>query len=159
MYALPALSKSKPAGPENLAAVPVPSVEPLDDWPASVATVAAKPATALVGAFGTKPGITVSGLDAGPSPTMFVAYTVTVTLTLFVMPVIVQPVDDPFPVHDCPELAVALYCVMVAPPFDAGAAHVMVMFVLPPVAVTFCGTPGSASGMKLFDALDTSPTP
>src|SRR3954452_9046813 len=118
-YMLPELSKSKPLGPLSLAPVPVPSSQPLVE-PAKVDTTPAAPAATFVGAFGTKPGITVMGLDAGPSPTLFVAYTVTVTLTLFVSPVIVQPVDAPFPVHDCPELAVAVYVVIAEPPFDAG---------------------------------------
>ena len=64
------------------------------------------PATTLVGALGTKPGITFTALDDGPLPTTLVAYTVTVIVVLFVNPEIVQPVDEV--VHVCPVLAVAV---------------------------------------------------
>ena len=109
-----------------------------------------------MGAFGTKPGMTVTGLDAGPIPMLFVALTVIVIDALFVSPAIVQVVDDV--AHDCPELAVAVYEV-IAEPFDAGALHATSALVFPPVAATFDGAPGTEAGVKLFDALEAEPVP
>jgi hypothetical protein len=63
-----------------------------------VVTAVTRPASTFVGAFGTKPGITLAALDAGPVPMMLVAVTVIVTDTLFVSPLIEQLV--PVAAHD-----------------------------------------------------------
>ena len=103
---LPELSTARLLGSLNDAAVPVPSANDVLPEPASVVTEATRPAMRLVGAFGTKPGITPTELDAGPMPMALLAVTLIVMDTLLVSPLIVHPVE--VVVHDWPELAVAV---------------------------------------------------
>ena len=56
---------------------------------------------------------------------------------------------------------VTVYPVIAEPPLSVGAVHVIVAFVLPPVATTEVGAPDTVAGVTGLDAVDAveSPTP
>jgi hypothetical protein len=113
--------------------------------------------TSAVGAPGVPCGVPVAPDDAGPAPFAFVAVTVTVYEVPFVRPVIVQPVDADEQV-DPPGLAVAVYCVIADPPFDAGAVQDTASWALPGVRLTPVGAPGIVDGVPVAPA-DAGPVP
>src|SRR5690348_16461332 len=63
-YTLPSGSNATSFGAANFAAAPVPFVLPDVVWPASNDVVPWRPATRFVGAFGTKPGVTLAALES-----------------------------------------------------------------------------------------------
>ena len=96
---------------------------------------------------------------ADPVPTEFVAVTVNVYAVPVVNPVtnigLVVPV-----VERLPGELVAVYLVIVAPPFDAGAVNAMVADVaLVAVAVPIVGAPGTVVGVILLLAELDAPAP
>ena len=58
-----------------------------------------------------------------------------------------------------PGLAVALYCVITAPPLLVGAVKLTLAEALPAVAAPIVGAPGTFAGVMLFDAADAAPVP
>jgi hypothetical protein len=58
-----------------------------------------------------------------------------------------------------PGLDVAVYAVIAAPPFDTGAPKLTVACVLPAVADTEVGAPGTVRGVTLFDGAEGALTP
>ena len=54
---------------------------------------------------------------------------------------------------------VTVYWVIAAPPFDAGAIHETSASVLPPVADTPVGEPGTPTGVMALEAVDVDPVP
>ena len=65
---------------------------------------------------------------------------------------------DPAPVAlNAPQVAV--YDVIVEPPFETGGVNATVACPLPAVAVPIVGPPGTAAGVTLFEAADAGPVP
>ena len=58
-----------------------------------------------------------------------------------------------------PGLAVAVYPVIVEPPFDDGAFQVTVACALPAVAETLVGAPGTMAGVTALDAEEAALLP
>ena len=54
---------------------------------------------------------------------------------------------------------VTVYWVTAAPPLDAGAIHEISAWVLPPVADTLAGVPGTVAGVTALEAVDADPVP
>jgi hypothetical protein len=54
---------------------------------------------------------------------------------------------------------VTTYPVMALPPFDAGAVQLTPALVLPEVAITLVGAPGTVAGVTEFDGADAEPGP
>ncbi len=54
---------------------------------------------------------------------------------------------------------VTVYCVIDAPPLDAGAVHETVASALPLAAYTPIGAPGTVAGITALDAPDADPVP
>ena len=54
---------------------------------------------------------------------------------------------------------VTVYWVIAAPPLDAGAVQDTVAWVLPPVADTLAGAPGTVAGVTALEAVDADPVP
>lgn len=64
----------------------------------------------------------------------------------FVSPVTVMGLEEPVALTETPEaVQVAVYPVMVAPPFDAGAVKTMLAVVFPAVAAAPVGAPGTVT--------------
>jgi hypothetical protein len=99
------------------------------------------------------------GADAGPRPALFVALTVNVYDVPLVRPVIVADSVVPPTVTVAPLLARTVYDVIAAPPLAVGADHVTVADVLPAVADTDVGAPGTVAGTTAFDGTDAGPGP
>ena len=90
-------------------------------------------------------GVTAVDADeALPVPALFVAVTVNVYAVPFVKPVTLIGLDAPLAVAP-PGLAVTVYVVIPAPPFDAGAVKVTLAEPLPAVALTEVGAPGTTA--------------
>ena len=54
---------------------------------------------------------------------------------------------------------VTVYWVIAAPPFDAGAVHETSASVLPPVADTPVGAPGTVAGVTVLETVEAEPVP
>ena len=76
----------------------------------------------------------------------------------FVKPVTVAEVPDIIAVT-LPGEEVTVYCVIGAPPLDAGAVQETVASALPPVADTPVGAPGTVAGVTEVDASEDGPVP
>jgi hypothetical protein len=100
---------------------------------------------------GVPDGVTpFDGVDSGPLPTAFVAWTVNVYVVPFVSPVTVRGLDGPEAVKP-PGLEVTVYEVIGLPPSEAGGLKLIVACPLPAVAVTAVGAPGAvAAGLPQF---------
>ena len=75
-----------------------------------------------------------------------------------VNPVNVREVADVVPLI-LPGEDITVYWVIAAPPFDAGAIHETSASVLPPVADTPVGEPGTPTGVMALEAVDVDPVP
>jgi hypothetical protein len=75
-----------------------------------------------------------------------------------VNPVNVREVPDLVPLI-LPGDDVTVYWVIAAPPSDAGAVHETSASVLPPVADTPVGVPGTVAGTTALDVPDADPVP
>ena len=91
-------------------------------------------------------GVTLfDAADAEPvSAALFVAVIVNVYATPLVSPVTVTGLPALVPVAP-PGFAVAVYCVIAAPPFEDGAVKLMLACVSPAVAVPMVGVPGATA--------------
>ena len=76
----------------------------------------------------------------------------------FVKPVTVAEVPAVVAVT-LPGEEVTVYCVIDAPPSDAGAVQDTVASALPPVTDTPVGAPGTVAGVTEFDASEEGPVP
>ncbi len=103
------------------------------------------------------PGLTaLDGADAGPVPTMLVAFTVNVYVVPFFSPFTVIGLGvapNAVPVKP-PGLEVAVYPIIGVPPSEAGAEKVTVAEALPPTATTPVGAPGRVIGVTLFEGAE-----
>jgi len=132
-----------------------------------VTVAEALPAVAVtpVGAAGTVAGVTAAeAVDVAPVPTAFVAVTRNVYAVPFVSPVIVVVVTGGFPVIVVAVCAVVpmngvIVYEVIPLPLPAGAIHDTVAEVLPAVAVTPVGAPGTVAGVTEFDAVDPALVP
>lgn len=119
--------------------------------------VAATPAGAPGTVLGTTDG---DAPDATEVPATFVAVTANVYAMPLVSPVMTQVVA-PEVVHVFePGAEVTTYRMIVAPPSDAGAIHVIVERVdSAPLAATAVGAVGAVAGVAMFDADDAALVP
>ena len=125
----------------------------------TVASALPPVADTLVGAPGPPTGVTaLEALDADPVPALLVAVTVNVYDVPFVKLVTVAEVPAVVAVT-LPGEEVTVYCVIDAPPSDAGAVQETSASALPPVADTPVGTPGTVAGVTALEALDADPVP
>ena len=119
-------------------------------------------AETLVGVPDTVLGVAaLDALDALLVPRAFVAVTVNVCAVPFARPVTVHERAPVVQVQvPPPGLAVTVYAVMVAPPFEAGAVQETTLCASAPVvADTPVGAPGTVLGVAALDALDALPVP
>ena len=134
---------------------------PLEAGGVNATVACALPAVAvpIVGAPGTVAGVTLfDGAEASPVPTAFVAVTVNVYAVPLVRPVTVMGEAVPLALMP-PGEEVAVYDVIVAPPFEAGGANVTFACALPGSATPIVGAPGTAAGVTLFVGVDAGPVP
>jgi hypothetical protein len=59
----------------------------------------------------------------------------------------------------CPALDDTAYEVMRLPPFEAGAAKLIVALALPGVTFTIVGAPGTVAGLMMLEGADAGPFP
>ncbi|GAA3406273.1 hypothetical protein GCM10020370_32660 [Paenibacillus hodogayensis] len=122
---------------------------------ASKLTVAVPlPAVALtfVGELGSLIGVTLPDVtDASELPTLFFATTVNVYAVPYVNPVTVTGLAVVLVPVIPPGLDVTVYSVIALPPSLAGASKLTVACLLPAVAVTFVGAPGTATTLNAFE--------
>jgi hypothetical protein len=117
-------------------------------------------ALATVGAFGTVDGTAVFEIaDTVLVPALFVAVTVNVYDPPLINPLIVHVVVVLVQLPP-PEDAVTVYSVIGAPPFEAGAAHVITdsAFAFED-AITLVATPGAVAGVADAEAIDAADVP
>jgi len=115
-------------------------------------------ARTAVGAPGTRPGVTVAGLEAADVPASVVAVTVTEYAVPFVSSEIVQASSPVVHVQDLPPVeAVAVERVIAAPPSSAGAVHVTRAEPSPAEAATPVGAPGVAAVARTARRPEVSP--
>lgn len=110
----------------------------------------------LVGAT----GVTFTLLEAAPVPAAFVAVTLQLYCTAFVIELTMIGLVVPVPVRVVSPAAVqvTVYPVIAEPPFDAGAVNEIVACAFPGLPVPIVGAPGTVRGVTVT-LPDAAPVP